>query len=161
MFLYKITIVYQSHPQDYSHQIILFKSCMDNMSFDCRILRQILFYECVLHVAGSGNTPNARIWGTNYLREIQQRKPNSKSIRVKSARLDNDLLCPYHINNQKSKRSRSISNAAHLIKCCTLTSGQKLNHSHIMQFIGIIELFLTMHPPSVLIVMICFQIYGV
>lgn len=123
MFLYKITRLVQLQLQDYAHPVVFPHSYMNNMSSDSLIPRRIfVFDECFFHVSGLRNNQDICTWDTGIPRMI--RKPDTVKME-KSDVLGTPMVWPVPTITIMKKSEES-----NIIKCRTVTCGQRPKHSY-------------------------------
>ena len=134
MFPYKIRRVEQLRSQKLTGRKIFATWCFDNMRIDSNVLWRIVFLdECVFHMSGIANNQNARFWGSDSPRLVQDHQINSANITVCCAVYLNGVLNPYYFDNE-TMRGKYYH---HLLSTYVWNSKHLFPSNHLIQKEGI------------------------
>lgn len=96
MFPYKISFLQQLLPADYSKRLQYARHVRHELRNDPQYLDRIVFSdECLFHTNGVVNKHNARVWGTENPRTVQQVPLRSEKVMVWCAMHRTKIIGPY------------------------------------------------------------------
>ena len=130
MFPCRISFLKQLLPKDYQERLELTQHCGREMRNDAGYMNRIvLSYECLSHTSGLENKHNARAWGTENPRAVQEVPPRFEKVMVWCGMHELRIIGPSFF----SKLSVTWSNSKVMLRYYALPKIQELSGSPIFQ----------------------------